>query len=300
MSKTLWETTETSTFFLCKNSYNRLCLSTKSFRSERGSRWSVYYELYIDVLFLVNFMMDYILLLIVKRILKCSATHGSIFIGAIVGSLLTCLVVILPIPYAFVKFVLFHIFVNTCMIRVGLKIKTIPAFLKAIILLYAGGFLLGGVMEHFRQYVREGSLFFLLAFVSYYIVLGIFKFISYIQRWNQTHYKVDLYLDNEVYQVEGLIDTGNGLRDPISGQPISVLERGKAKELLEKSKGKNFRYVPYSTIGKAEGVLPVFRVDRMCIHRDVDCWVDKPLIGISEEKISTEREYDMILNPNLF
>ena len=30
MSKTLWETTETSTFFLSQTSYNRLCLSTKS------------------------------------------------------------------------------------------------------------------------------------------------------------------------------------------------------------------------------------------------------------------------------
>ena len=300
MSKTLWETTETSTFFLCINSYNRLCLSTKSFRSERGSRWSVYYELYVDVLFLVNFMMDYILLLIVKKVLKCSATHGNIFIGAIVGSLFTCLVVVIPIPYALVKFVLFHIFVNTCMIRVGLKIKTIPAFLKAIIMLYIGGFLLGGVMEYFRQYVREGSLFFLLAIVSYYIVLGIFKFISYLQRWNQTHYKVDIYLDNQIYQVKGLIDTGNGLRDPISGHPISVLECRRANELLEKSKGKNFRYVPYYTIGKAEGVLPVFRVDRMCIHREVDCWIEKPLIGISEEKVSREGEYEMILNPNLF
>ena len=260
----------------------------------------MYYELYIDVLFLVNFMMDYILLLIVKKILKCSATHGNIFIGAIIGSLFTCLVVVLPIPYAIVKFVLFHIFVNTCMIRVGLKIKTIPAFLKAIMMLYIGGFLLGGVMEYFRQYVREGSLFFLLALVSYYIVLGIFKFISYLQRWNQTHYTVDIYLDNQMYQVRGLVDTGNGLRDPISGHPISVLERNKAKELLEKSKGKNFRYVPYYTIGKAEGVLPVFRADRMCIHKGADCWVEKPLIGISEEKVSREGEYEMILNPNLF
>ena len=260
----------------------------------------MYYELYVDILFLVNFMMDYILLLIVKRMLKCTATHGNIFLGAIIGSLFTCLIVILPIPYAFVKFVLFHMFVNTCMIRVGLKIKTIRAFLKAFIMLYVGGFLLGGIMEYFRQYVRIGSLFFLVAIVSYYMVLGVWKFISYLHRWNQTHYIVDLYLNDQMYQVRGLIDTGNGLRDPISGHPVSVLEQKMARELLEKKAEKNFRYVPYRTIGKAEGVLPVFRVDRMCIHRDTDWWVEGPLIGISEEKVSAEGEYEMILNPNLF
>lgn len=41
----------------------------------------MYYELYIDVLFLVNFMMDYILLLLVRRMLKCTATHGNIWYG---------------------------------------------------------------------------------------------------------------------------------------------------------------------------------------------------------------------------
>lgn len=260
----------------------------------------MYYELYIDVLFLVNFMMDYILLLIVKKMLKCSATHGNICLGALVGSLLTCIVVILSIPYAFVKFVLFHMFVNTCMIRVGLKIKTIPSFVKALIMLYIGGFLLGGIMEYLRQYVRIGSLFLVVAIVSYYMVLGIWKFVSYIQRWNQSRCKVDLYLNNKVYQVKALIDTGNSLRDPISGQPVSVLEQKIAKKLLEEKKEKNFRYVPYRTIGKSNGVLPVFYIDRMCVQRDADYWVDTPLIGISEEIISAEGEYEMILNPNLF
>ena len=154
----------------------------------------MYYELYVDVFFLVNFMMDYILLLIVKRMLQCTATHGRICIGATIGSLLTCVVMILPIPYTIVKLILFHVFVNTCMIRVGLKIKNIRSFLKAIIMLYIGSVLLGGIMEVFRQYVRVGSFFLVVAIMGYYLVLGIWKFVSYMQRWNQCHCKVELYL----------------------------------------------------------------------------------------------------------
>lgn len=260
----------------------------------------MYYELYVDVLFLVNFMMDYILLLIVRKMLKCTATHRRICIGAAVGSLLTCLVVILPIPYTIIKLILFHVLVNTCMIRVGLKIKTIRSFLKAIIMLYIGSFLLGGIMEVFRPYIRVGSLFLLIAIVGYYLVMAIWRFLSYMQRWNQCHYTVELYLGNKKYQIKGMIDTGNGLRDPISGTPVNILDRHTARTLFGEEHLKDVRYIPYQSIGKKAGVLPAVQFERMCILKDTECWVERPLIAISEETISKGGEYEMILNPNLF
>jgi len=260
----------------------------------------LYYELYVDVLFLVNFMMDYILLLIVRKMMKCTATHRRICIGAAVGSLLTCLVVILPIPYTIIKLILFHVLVNTCMIRVGLKIKTIRSFLKAIIMLYIGSFLLGGIMEVFRPYIRVGSLFLLIAIVGYYLVMAIWRFLSYMQRWNQCHYTVELYLGNKKYQIKGMIDTGNGLRDPISGTPVNILDRHTARTLFGEEHLKDVRYIPYQSIGKKAGVLPAVQFERMCILKDTECWVERPLIAISEETISKGGEYEMILNPNLF
>lgn len=260
----------------------------------------MYYELYLDVLFLVNFMMDYLLLLIVRRMLKCSATHGNICLGALLGSGLTCVVVVLPLPYPIIKLVLFHTLVNTCMIRAGLKIKTMRTFVKALIMLYIGGFLLGGILEAFRPYVKVGSLFFGLAILGYYMVLGIWKFLSYVHRWNQYHCQVVLYLGEKHYQLKGLIDTGNGLRDPISGKPVSIISRGSVKELVKEERVENIRYIPYRSVGKKEGVLPAFQIDRMCIRRGEELWVEAPLIGISEEEISQGGEFDMILNPNLF
>lgn len=260
----------------------------------------MYYELYVDVLFLVNFMMDYILLLLVKRMLKCTATHGRICLGAVTGSLLTCVVVILPIPYAFIKLILFHLLINTCMIQVGLKIKSVRSFLKAIIMLYIGSFLLGGIMGALWQYVRVGSLLFALAIVGYYLILGIWRFVSYVQRWNRYHCEVDIYLEGKRYRIRGMIDTGNGLRDPVSGKPVHILERVTATELFGEETLKDIRYIPYQSIGKKAGVMPAFQVEKMCIYQDTECWVEKPLIAISEEEISAGGEYEMILNPNLF
>ncbi len=260
----------------------------------------MYYELYIDVLFLVNFMMDYLLLLLVKKMLKCTATHGSIFLGAVLGSFLTCIVVILPIPYAILKFVLFHMIVNTFMIRAGLKIKNMREFAKAYIMLYVGGFLLGGVLQAFRQYVRTGSLFFAIAIGGYHIVSKLWDFIASVQRINHYRCKVDLYLGENQCQVTGIIDTGNGLRDPISDQPVNILDKAVARKFLGNVKMSQVRYIPYHSIGKKEGVLLALKIDKMCVHREDACWIKEPLIGVSEEMISAEGEYQMILNPNLF
>ena len=69
----------------------------------------MYYELYIDLFFAENFMMDSLLLLFVARISKRQVKRNEDFCwGAAAGSLLTCLVIALPIPSAALKMILFH------------------------------------------------------------------------------------------------------------------------------------------------------------------------------------------------
>lgn len=260
----------------------------------------MYYELYIDVFFLVNFMMDYLMLLIAKRILKCSATHGNICIGALIGSGLTCIGVCVPIPYAFVKFMWFHIIVNTLMIRAGLKVKFGKKFFKAFVVLYISGFLLGGVLEYLHQYVRMTSLLFGAAIAGYYIVLGIIRFLLGMIRKNQCRCKVDLYYREKMRTVEAIIDTGNGLHDPVSSDPVSILDKRELFSWGEDMTVSKVRFIPYHTIGKREGLLPVIRLDKMCVHSEEELWIEKPIVGISEEEISADGEYRMILNPDIF
>lgn len=260
----------------------------------------MHYELYIDVFFLVNFMMDYLMLLIEKKILKCSATHGNICIGAVLGSLMTSVIICLPIPYAFIKFMLFHIVVNTVMIRVGLKIKFGKTFLKAIVMLYISGFLLGGVFTYLHQYIRITSLFFAVAMASYYVVLGIFKLLGSTIRSGRYQCSVDLYMNDKKHTVEAIIDTGNGLTDVVTGDPVSILGKSAATELLAEEKMRGIRFIPYHSIGKSEGILPVIRLDKMCVHNQETYWIEKPLIGIAEEEISEHGECKLILNPDIF
>ncbi len=260
----------------------------------------MYYELYVDVLFLVNFVMDYLLLCLLRKMLPCTATHGNIFIGAALGAFLTCVITILPISYSILKFILFHVFVNGCMIRTGLKVKDIQNFVKAYFLLYIGGFLLGGVILALQQYIRVGSLFFAAAIGGYCLVSKIWDYIKSVQRIQQYHCKAVLYMNGKTCSVKGIIDTGNSLYEPITNQPVSILDKKTAREFLGTEKVSQVKYIPYHSIGKPEGVLMVLKIDQMHIFGEKEYLISEPLIGISDDTISAEDEYQMILHPDLF
>ena len=94
-------------------------------------------------------MMDSLLLLFAARISKRQVKRKRIFLGAAAGSLLTCLVIALPIPSAALKMILFHGFVNVFMLKAGLGVNWGRDLVYAWILLYVSGFLLGGAMMVF-------------------------------------------------------------------------------------------------------------------------------------------------------
>lgn len=96
----------------------------------------MHYELYIDVFFLINFMMDYMILTITGKILRRSVSHARLCTGALLGAFLTCVVLIMPIPYGFIKLVLFYGCVGVLMLKTGLDIPWSRMFIRAYALLY--------------------------------------------------------------------------------------------------------------------------------------------------------------------
>lgn len=134
------------------------------------------YEVYLDVLFLENMMMDFLILLAVKKVFPCSATYGSLLAGSFTGSLLTCVILFFPCP-VWSRYILLFFLVNSCMTVIGLKIRTFHVFFKAWILLYLASFLLGGIMSCLRLYFGKffGShLFFspLASVVFFFYIMG--------------------------------------------------------------------------------------------------------------------------------
>ena len=80
----------------------------------------MYYEVYIDVLFLINFMMDYLLLLIVRRVFEMYCHTLEIFAWEVfLERQRFCICMLLPVRSTLIRFLLFHLSVNAAMIWIG-------------------------------------------------------------------------------------------------------------------------------------------------------------------------------------
>jgi len=256
------------------------------------------YILYIDMFFLVNFFMDIVVMSISKKILKCPVTYKNILFSASVAALLTSIVVSISTIPSFVKLVIFHGLINFLMIKTGLRVKGKVEFLKSYAVVYVTSFLVGGVFSSLKQYIRETGMFILFAFISYYAVLNIWRFLSYMNKCTQRTCDVLLKNGTKQIKVKAILDTGNRLRDIVTGKPVCIISRKVADILWKELPVENLRYIPYHTIGKKEGVLPMLVLPEMCLYMEREEWFSRVLVAIGDETIGTG-EYGMILNPDI-
>ena len=97
--------------------------------------------------------------------------------------------------------------------------------------------------------------------------------------------EVTLYTSLGVKKVIGLIDTGNELRDFASDDPVNIIDPRLAESITTHPEWeKGFHMIPYSSIG-GDGVMKVFRIEKMCIHMDEDIWIENPLLGMSSSDL---------------
>ena len=105
---------------------------------------------------------------------------------------------------------------------------------------------------------------------------------------------------NEVCRVNALVDSGNGLIEPISKTPVSLVEEKVVEPYKEYFQKEKFRVIPYHSIGNSHGILEAYFIEKMEIKKDGESIIiENPLIAVTEENISVNKRYQMILHPTI-
>ncbi len=106
--------------------------------------------------------------------------------------------------------------------------------------------------------------------------------------------------------MKALIDTGNGLIEPISKKPVCLVGKDYFERQWEKEGERKefqpvrFRAIPYHAVGTPNGILIGYEMDRLIIFTDErKVEISKPMIGISEHAVGNRGTYQMILQPQL-
>lgn len=262
----------------------------------------VYYEVYIDSLFLINFVMNLFCLELVNLTLMRTATRRRVVLGAALGAGLYLIPFLLGGP-GWLKMLLGFLASSVIMILVTFRVKSVKAFFLAAQRLLAYSFLLGGIVLFLIRLFPGLRR----ALTSMMGILGmgtlIFMEVSYLlgqKKASGNICRVVLMGKGAKITVNALKDTGNGLVEPISGKPVSILEKSVFDSLWTEGRPGGFRAIPYHSIGKKRGILQGFQIPEIQIEIDgiiKNC--RDVYVGVSEDKVAAGGDYKMILNPRL-
>lgn len=281
----------------------------------------MYEEVYIDLIFFANFVMDYVLLRLTGYFLRCSASRKRSAAGALIGSVSACLLLYLPTDSFLPVTILIHSISAVWMVKTGCQIKSKGHLVKAIVALYLTAFLCGGFWDVMLT-EKELALkeFLLIAGCSYLIFSGIAAGYEYYRMKKANIYPITLGFGGKVFSCEGLYDTGNLLTDPSTGRPVSITELHRLMPLLSETivdKLKHIqdkpgeledmtlrklcpRFLTYETVGTSKGILLAVTLEDLCIHTPgEEIHVPHPVLAMSLEPSALGKEYQVILNSNL-
>ncbi len=246
---------------------------------------------YLDILLFLNFFVDFLLLLGTNRLggyppNKARAALAAAF-GAVYG-----IATLIP-GFSFLG--------NTLWRTVSLLIMGGIAFgfhrnaLRRIFLFYLLSMALGGV----AMGGSKGSFFGVLGAAAAVGFLCIFGFRGKI---GKEFLPVELTCGNNKVTLTALCDTGNSLRDPITGQPVLIIGPAAAVRLTGLTaeelrdpvgtigKLPGLCLVPYRAVGQKGGMLLALRLQNVRIGS----WIGTQTVAFAPDGLGDNTEYQAL------
>lgn len=242
--------------------------------------------IYIDIILLINFIIDLLLLLSVSFLLKRRASITRIIISSSIGSLSTLLLFVIHNNFLLL---IYKLLISIIMIIITFKYNNFHYFKDNLIYLYIISIILGGTIYLINNQIssiNNGLIFtsnnlkinlFLLIIITPIIIYKYLKTTKNYQITYSNYYDIDIYYNDLCIKGTAFLDTGNNLKDPYFKRPIILIN----KELINEPV-KTF-LVPYSVVNNQKGLLEVFSPKKIIINNK-KC--KKTLLGLSDVNIN--------------
>lgn len=244
--------------------------------------------IYVDIVLLENLCMNYIILFSTAYILKLKTKHFRILVSSLLGAIYAILAYANIIPLY--TNVIMKIILSICMIYIAYNPKHIKGMIKEVIIFYLVSFALGGCAFALLYIVRPQDIFMkdgvyigtyplkialLGGIVGFVITYVSFKIVKSRITKNEIIYKTILRFNNKEKEINVLLDTGNMLKDPITGDAVMLVEKESLYELIPRNLLENFnrilgggleeekifeyknklRIIPFTSVGKQNGMM---------------------------------------------
>ena len=260
-------------------------------------------EIYLDSLFFMNLMINWGVLKILQNKFSLENINVRIFAAAALGASAYVLLFLVPVRSVWWQFVAMGASVPL-MVFIVLPRRKRRYTAKMIAWGFAYSFIIAGVLRavlhKWKNFSGKGiTVFEILAGVYIFKWLGIRCIRQGQIAGKRSLCKVTIESAGVQTAVTALIDTGNSLVEPVSKQPVCLIE----EELLARITLENplfLRAIPFRSVGCEKGMLYGVQIPKLVIAWEEDTFVvtDAICAGVGH-RLSTKHAYQMILHPDM-
>lgn len=289
--------------------------------------------LYIDLILLENIIMNYIIILATGMICRVKVKHIRLFLGSIVGAVYAILVYIIDLEIYINPII--KLIVSACMIYISFNSGNIKMLLKQLLIFYLTSFCFGGAAYYLLHNINPSmiqsvdgvltgtypiKIAILGEILGFFIINISFKIIKNKLTKKDMVYEVEIAYKEKSSNIKVILDTGNLLTEPITKTPVLIVESKKLKGIIpedilnnienvmynnslaniDEEIKKRCSIIPFSSIGKNNGIIMGFRPDYIKIYTEEGEEIRKKVIvGICNNKIEKNGLYSGLIGLNL-
>lgn len=290
------------------------------------------YTVYVDEVLANNMVMNYAILHLTAKLAGAPYRVLRLLAASFIGSLYV-FAVFFPESNYYYNFA-GKFLISAILVVVAFGVVPWRRFLTTWVIFYGVSFAVGGVVLGINSLVgRPGGMSGeywrlwpgVVVALILVVVIGRKSFILR-RRVAEGFFRVPvtIRIGAKKLEFEALLDTGNDLADPVSKDPVVIIEYEAVKDLLPpelrealaKDREPDFaniagrvedpkwltrlRLIPYRSLGKTGGLLLGFKPDALeVVYGGQVIKTSRVVVGVYRQRLSPEAKYNALLHPRL-
>lgn len=292
--------------------------------------------IYIDIIIVENLIMNYIILYATGLISKSKKSYLRMFLASLIGAIYATLEYVLKVNIY--SNIILKTILSIIIVYVAFYPQNAKKMCKQIVLFYVTTFTFGGIATYLIYVLKPQNIIikngmyvgtyvlkviFIGAIVGTIILAIAFKMAKNKLTKKDMICKVKIKLNGKEETVEAMVDTGNMLKEPITGTPVVVVERTSLYDLLPKEILNNtesilggdfekipeeikneyvpkLKLIPFASLGKQNGMLVGIKPEKIEVINEQTEEEKNAIIGIYNKSLTKRGEYKALIGIDLY
>ncbi len=292
--------------------------------------------IYIDIIIVENLIMNYIILYATGIISKDKISYTRIFFASLIGAVYAVTEYILKLNIY--SNILIKIVLSIIIVYVAFYPQNVKKMYKQLVMFYVTTFTFGGVATYLIYVLKPQNIIikngmyvgtyvlkviFLGAIVGTAILFVAFKLAKNKITKKDMICKIKIKINGKEKVLDAMVDTGNMLKEPITGTPVAVVERTSLYDLLPKEILNNtesilggdfgkipedikneyipkLKIIPFASLGRQNGMLVGIKPDKIEVINEQKEKNKNAIIGIYNKSLTKKGEYKALIGLELY